>query len=625
VTNKVTFVMMDNEAYDYFQQTPGQPWDRALHTRLLNKLADDGCALVMMDCFFRGPGDPAQDEALANAMRRQQRLVIMAEQSQVTHPALLGMHPVLPAADFLSAAGTNWGVGWLDPDPDSIVRRHWPFPSPGPYPSLPETAARLEGVQLGESSQERWIRYYGREGAWVRLSYRFALTQPANYFHDQIVFVGNQPNASVLDGEPDQFGTPYTRWTGEATGGGDILLTSFLNLVNHDWLRRADSRTEALILVLAGTLLGGGLCRMRPLPAAACAAGGAATVALGAVLGGYFTNYWFPWLVIAGGQAPIALAWALGVHWAGRSKDSAARAREAAGQAVAAEEVPVVPGYELLPAPFGEGAYGRVWLARNKTGQWRAVKVIYLKNFKNDPGPYEREYKGISRYQPVSDQHPGLLRVDFVSQELAGHFYYVMELGDALETGWEREPSTYRPRDLAGECARTPGRRLSARECVRIGLGLSDALDFLHRQGLTHRDIKPQNIIFVNGEPKLADLGLIAEIRPPDQKRTFVGTPGYMPPPPELPGTPQADIYALGIVLYVLSTGRGTAFFPEVSTTLAGDAESVGFFALNTIILKACQPDPAQRYASALEMHRALQDARQAIENGTTGKPPKAE
>jgi serine/threonine protein kinase len=139
---------------------------------------------------------------------------------------------------------------------------------------------------------------------------------------------------------------------------------------------------------------------------------------------------------------------------------------------------------------------------------------------------------------------------------------------------------------------------------------------------LTHRDIKPQNIIFVNGEPKLADLGLIAEIRPPEQKRTFVGTPGYMPPPPELPGTPQADIYALGIVLYVLSTGRGTAFFPEVSTTLAGDAESVGFFALNTIILKACQPDPAQRYASALEMHRALQQAQKALESGTSGESP---
>ena len=116
------------------------------------------------------------------------------------------------------------------------------------------------------------------------------------------------------------------------------------------------------------------------------------------------------------------------------------------------------------------------------------------------------------------------------------------------------------------------------RECLRIGLELSDALNFLHRQGLTHRDIKPQNVIFVNGRPKLADLGLIAEIRPPDQKRTLVGTPGYMPPPPELPGTPQADIYALGVVLYVLSTGRNPAFFPEDFDHSCGEHRGRGVF-----------------------------------------------
>ena len=44
---------------------------------------------------------------------------------------------------------------------------------------------------------------------------------------------------------------------------------------------------------------------------------------------------------------------------------------------------------------------------------------------------------------------------------------------------------------------------------MRIGFALADALDFLHRQGLTHRDIKPQNIIFVNDTPKLADVALL--------------------------------------------------------------------------------------------------------------------
>jgi serine/threonine protein kinase len=141
---------------------------------------------------------------------------------------------------------------------------------------------------------------------------------------------------------------------------------------------------------------------------------------------------------------------------------------------------------------------------------------------------------------------------------------------------------------------------------------------------LTHRDIKPQNIIFVDGHPKLADVGLTAEIRPPDQERTFVGTPGYMPPPPEMPGTVQSDLYALGMVLYVLSTGRNAAYFPEISTTLVGSPTPADFFPLNNVILKACHPDCKERYTSAAEMHAALEEACKALggeKPETSGSP----
>ena len=564
-----------------------------------------------------GNRDPPTDEALAEAMRRQQHIVLMARQAQVTDSTLAGAQPILPAEPFLSAAGTNWGVAWLDPDLDSIVRRHWPFPSPGFYPSLPWTAARLAGASLSEDPQERWLRYYGRDGGWTRLSYRFAQTQPANYFRDQIVFIGTAPETSVPDGEKDKFRTPYSRWTGESVGGVEILLTSFLNLMNGDWLRRPASWVEALMLAATGLLLGGGLCRMRLPMAGAVAAAVALVVAFGAISWSYFTNYWFPWLVIVGGQVPCALAWALAMKLRrALEKRTVSVSLSFPRPTAPVGEMPEAPDYELFNPPFGEGAYGKVWLARNTAGQWRALKVVYLANFDQNPDPYEREFSGIKKYQPVSDQHPGLLRVEFVSEKQAGYFYYVMELGDPLEPGWEQEPSTYKPRDLVSERARSHRRRLPVRECVRIGLALSDALDFLHRQGLTHRDIKPQNIIFVNGHPKLADLGLITEIRPPDQERTLVGTPGYMPPPPERPGTPQADIYALGMVLYVLSTGRSTAYFPEIATTLVEGGDPADFFPLNTVILKACQPDPVQRYASAAEMRLALEKAQKELGAG---------
>ncbi len=629
LTNQVVFIQMDDDAYDYFRQDRGQPWDRTLHAQLLQKLAADGCPLVVFDCFFREAREPAGDQALAEALRQQRHVVLMAEQVEVNHRTLAGARPTLPAEPFLSAARTNWGVAWLDPDLDLIVRRQWPFPSPGPYPSLPWAAARLAGARLDEQPCERWLRYYGENGAWTRLSYRFALAQPTNYFRDRIVFVGTQPKTSLADGETDEFLTPYTRWTGETMAGGEIMITAFLNLLNHDWLQRPAWWIEALTLGVVGVLLGGVLCRLRPLSACLAAAGAALIVTLTAVVGSYLINFWFPWLVIVGGQAPCALVWALAVS-AQRSKVSGQATESGSPSSVlrpltsdlvagappgadADQVVPETPDYELFNPPFGEGAYGKVWVARNAIGQWQALKAVYRAKFGEDPEPYEREFAGITRYKPVSDKHPGLLRIDFVSQKKpAGYFYYVMELGDPLAPDWQHTPSSYRPRDLVSARRQAPGQKLPSGECVRIGLALADALDFLHQRGLTHRDIKPQNIIFVGGQPKLADVGLTAEIRPSDQTRTSVGTPGYMPPPPEMPGTPQADLYALGMVLYVLSTGRHPTFFPEISTTLAGSVGLAEFLPLNEVILKACHPDCSKRFKSASEMRQALQGVQAA-------------
>jgi CHASE2 domain-containing sensor protein len=594
VTHQVTLILMDNAAFDQFHQTRGQPWDRALHTQLLNKLADDGCALVAMDSFFRSTNNLATDTALAAAMARQRNLVLMAEQSSVTHPGLDGAQPVLPAELFLRAAQTNWGVAWLNPDLDGVVRRHWPFPSPGPYPSLPQTAARLAGAKFGAEPQECWLRYYGSSGAWTRMSYQFALRQPTNYFRNQIVFIGTQPKTLLTDGETDEFRVPETRWTGDASGGVEILLAEFLNLLNDDSLQRPSAWMEISLLTIVGIFLGGGLWRLRLRFAFAIAAGIFLVVALAGICLSYYSNCWFPWLIVAGGQLPCALAWALAVNL-----------RRAPGS-VSAEKLPATPGYKLFHPPFAEGAYGKVWLAKNKSGQWRALKIVYLAKFENDSAPYEREYAGVQKYQPISDQHPGLLRVEFVSEKMPDYFYYVMELADSLAPDWEKNPANYKPRDLVSERAQLRGRRLPVKDCVRLGLTLCEALEFLHQQGLTHRDIKPQNIIFVNGQPKLADLGLITGIRPLGHEGTLVGTPGFMPPSPERPGTVAADIYALGMVLYVLATGRSAALFPEVATTLVSTEEPPEFLPLNIVILKACAPLPADRFASAAELRAAL-------------------
>lgn len=134
-----------------------------------------------------------------------------------------------------------------------------------------------------------------------------------------------------------------------------------------------------------------------------------------------------------------------------------------------------------------------------------------------------------------------------------------------------------------------------------IALSLSAALDHLHQRGLVHRDIKPANIIFVRGVPKLADIGLVASM---DATRSFVGTEGFFPP--EGPGTPQADIYSLGKVFYEMCTGLDRQDFPDLPTELVELPGREGLLELNAVIAKACRADPAERYASAREMHAEL-------------------
>jgi Protein kinase domain len=161
------------------------------------------------------------------------------------------------------------------------------------------------------------------------------------------------------------------------------------------------------------------------------------------------------------------------------------------------------------------------------------------------------------------------------------------------------QPSTYTPRTLSRDLQQHG--RLPLEQCLELGLTLSFALGHLHRHGLIHRDIKPSNIIFVGGVPKLADIGLVTEA---EGANTFVGTEGFIPP--EGPTSPQADLYALGKVLYEAAMGKDRNEFPEAFTQIGTDRESVALMELNAVLLRACRPDRKTRYASAEEMHADL-------------------
>src|SRR5262245_7515317 len=95
---------------------------------------------------------------------------------------------------------------------------------------------------------------------------------------------------------------------------------------------------------------------------------------------------------------------------------------------------PEIPNLRLLRC-IGRGAYGEVWLSRNEIGVHLAAKLIYKDSF-TDRSPFEREYRGILHYTPLSRTHHGLVQILHVGRPAgAGYFYYVMELADCAVAG----------------------------------------------------------------------------------------------------------------------------------------------------------------------------------------------
>jgi serine/threonine protein kinase len=274
--------------------------------------------------------------------------------------------------------------------------------------------------------------------------------------------------------------------------------------------------------------------------------------------------------------------------------------------------VPFVADHKLLRR-IGSGACGEVWLARSLTGAYRAVKIIYGKNFR-DPRPYEREFRAIKKFEPISRTHDSQVDILQVGRnDGEGYYYYVMELADPAQAKVQSEgskvqsrkpiadihPEAYVPKTLKIELA-THG-RLPLEECIEIGLALTTALGHLHENGLVHRDVKPSNIVFIGGKPKLADIGLVTDL---DATASFVGTEGYIPP--EGPGTAQADVYGLGKVLYEISTGKDRQDFPEPSTSWEHSTDEAALRDFHVLLLRACDPDTRQRYKTAAALREDL-------------------
>ena len=257
--------------------------------------------------------------------------------------------------------------------------------------------------------------------------------------------------------------------------------------------------------------------------------------------------------------------------------------------------------YEIQE-PLGRGGMGTVYRARDLAlGEDIALKLL---SFTETPAPvavlrFRREVKLARRVT-----HPNVARLYDIGEHL-GTLYLTMELidGPTLRAVLRSE------------------RRLAVRRVIEVGRALAAGLSAAHQAGVIHRDLKPTNILIDrSGRVVLSDFG-IARGLDEDQSLTtgVVGTPYYMAPEQcegalELDG--RADVYALGVVLFEMLTGKlpfGGDSDDEVlmkqmtvpapaARSLAPDVPA----ALDAIVRRALAKAPADRFPSMAVFGEAL-------------------
>ena len=167
----------------------------------------------------------------------------------------------------------------------------------------------------------------------------------------------------------------------------------------------------------------------------------------------------------------------------------------------------------------------------------------------------------------------------------ASHLFYVMDPADDVSGGPASDEPDYRPATLQSRLQDGP---LPPEVCLDYARQLLAGLASLHAAGMVHRDVKPANCLFVGGQLKLADFGLVTEAHPLVSR---LGTQKYMPPDGRM--DMRADVYAAGLVIYEMLSGLPVDDFPRLGRQCAADCASNPILtALLRLVLRACEREP---------------------------------
>ena len=273
---------------------------------------------------------------------------------------------------------------------------------------------------------------------------------------------------------------------------------------------------------------------------------------------------------------------------------------------------------------LGKGAMGIVYLARDPLiGRLVALKTIRLADSGDEEEVREFQQRFIREAQAAGIlSHPAIVTVHDIGQDAERGFSFIaMEYveGPTLKEVLQQ------------------GKPLSHASIARILEQVAEALDFAHRKGIVHRDVKPANIILCGEDRvKITDFG-IAKIASEAVNLTttgqFLGTPNYMAPEQVKGGSVdgRTDVFALGVVLYELLTRR-KPFGGDSLTTISYRIVHEPFatphevdpsvpIEFDEVVNRCLAKDPRDRYQSARDVAAALR----ALAAGQPLPPPSAE
>src|SRR5271165_1029888 len=273
-----------------------------------------------------------------------------------------------------------------------------------------------------------------------------------------------------------------------------------------------------------------------------------------------------------------------------------------------------IAGRYRLQSRLGFGGMSTVHLALDLRLERQVAVKLLAEHLAEDPAfvsRFQREAQAAARLV-----HPNIVQVfDSGRDEQTGQYFIVME---------------YIHGQSGAEILREHG-WLEPDEVLPIVLGACAGLDYAHRKGVVHRDVKPGNLLRAReGEVKLADFGIAkaTEQSSITQVGSVLGTAAYLAPEQargEEAG-PRADLYALGVVAYQLISGR-LPYEATSLTELALKQQREEPAMLDTLVAAvgpeladaiaiALALDPHDRYQTAREMGRAIDDGARGISPG---------